>query len=149
MKKKILVIGNYNDAIYHGLAGVDERLTSILSDYELICTDDTSKLLSLEKDHISGIISYLDIWQSKLYDDEANAFEHFVANGGGALLLHNGISIQSQDRLLTLAGAKFLVTHIMKLSALSRLLIPSQKAAKAFLLMKNLINLSLCQITKK
>lgn len=85
MKKKILVIGNYTDAIYHGLAGVDKRLTSILSDYELICTDDTSKLLSLEKDHISGIISYLDIWQSKLYDDDANAFEHFVANGGGAL----------------------------------------------------------------
>ena len=47
MKKKILVIGNYTDAIYHGLAGVDERLTSILSNYELICTDDTSKLLSL------------------------------------------------------------------------------------------------------
>lgn len=47
MKKKILVIGNYNDAIYHGLAGVDKRLTSILSDYELICTDDTSKLLTL------------------------------------------------------------------------------------------------------
>ena len=71
MKKKILVIGNYNDAIYHGLAGVDERLTSILSNYELICTDDTSKLLSLEEDQISGIISYLDIWQSKLCDDEA------------------------------------------------------------------------------
>ena len=29
MKKKILVIGNYNDAIYHGLAGVDKRLTSM------------------------------------------------------------------------------------------------------------------------
>ena len=90
MKKKILVIGNYNDAIYHGLAGVDKRLTSILSDYELICTDDTSKLLTLEEDQISGIISYLDIWQSKLCDDEANAFEHFIENGGGALLLHNG-----------------------------------------------------------
>ena len=71
MKKKILVIGNYNDAIYHGLAGVDKRLTSILSDYELICTDDTSKLLSLEEDQISGIISYLDIWKSKLCDDLA------------------------------------------------------------------------------
>ena len=108
MKKKILVIGNYNDAISHGLAGVDERLTSILSDYELICTDDTSKILTLEEDQISGIISYLDIWKSKLCDDESNAFEHFVTNGGGALLLHNGISIQSQDRLLALAGAKFL-----------------------------------------
>ena len=43
-----------------------------------------------------------------LRDDEAYAFEQFVANGGGALLLHNGISIQSQDRILTLAGAKFL-----------------------------------------
>ena len=106
MKKKILVIGNYTDAIYHGLAGVDKRLTSILSDYELICTDDTSKLLTLEEDQISGIISYLDIWQSKLRDGEANAFEHFVANGGGALLLHNGISIQSQDRLLNTCWRK-------------------------------------------
>ena len=46
MKKKILVIGNYNDAIYHGLAGVDERLTSILSKYELICTDDHQNFLA-------------------------------------------------------------------------------------------------------
>ena len=123
MKKKILVIGNYTDAIYHGLAGVDERLTSILSNYELICTDDTSKLLSLEEDQISGIISYLDIWQSKLCDDEANAFEHFVENGGGALLLHNGISIQSQDRLQHLLAQNFLVIHSMRLYALNHQLI--------------------------
>lgn len=148
MKKKILVIGNYTDAIYHGLAGVDKRLTSILSDYELICTDDTSKLLSLEKDHISGIISYLDIWQSKLYDDEANAFEHFCSKRRRCTLLHNGISIQSQDRLLTLAGAKFLGHPHHEVIRFEPSAHPVTEGCKAFLLMKNLINLSLCQITK-
>lgn len=108
MKKKILAIGNYTDAMYHGFTGVDERLKLILSDYELVCTDDTAMLLSLNENNFSGVISYLDIWNSKLSDDESAALEKFVTAGGGALLLHNGISIQSQPALLQLAGGKFL-----------------------------------------
>lgn len=108
MKKKILAIGNYADAMYHSFTGVDERLKQILSDYELACTDDTSALLTLNEHNFSGVISYLDIWNSKLSDDEAAALEKFVTNGGAALLLHNGISIQSQPTLLQLAGGKFL-----------------------------------------
>lgn len=108
MKKKILTIGNYTDAMYHGFTGVDERLKQILSDYELVCTDDTTALLTLNTNNFSGVISYLDIWDSKLSDDEATALEKFVTDGGGALLLHNGISIQSQPTLLQLAGGKFL-----------------------------------------
>lgn len=108
MKEKILAIGNYTDAMYHGFAGVDERLKQILSDYELVCTDDTKSLLTAKENGFWGIISYLDIWNSKLSDDEAVALEKFVTDGGGALLLHNGISIQSQPALLQLAGGKFL-----------------------------------------
>ncbi len=108
MKEKILAIGNYTDAMYHGFTGVDERLKQILSDYELVCTDDTTALLTLNTNNFSGVISYLDIWDSKLSDDEAAALEKFVTAGGGALLLHNGISIQSQPTLLQLAGGKFL-----------------------------------------
>ncbi len=108
MKKKILAIGNYTDAMYHGFTGVDERLKQILSDYELVCTDDTAMLLTLNANNFSGVISYLDIWNSKVSDDEAAALEKFVTAGGGALLLHNGISIQSQPALLQLAGGKFL-----------------------------------------
>ena len=84
MKKKILAIGNYTDAMYHGFAGVDERLKQILSDYELICTDDTKSLLTAKENGFWGIISYLDIWNSKLSDDEAVALENFVTDGGGA-----------------------------------------------------------------
>lgn len=108
MKKKILAIGNYQDAIYHNFTGVDKRLANILSEYEIICTDQTSRLLSLKQDEISCIISYLDIWNSKLSDAESASFEQFIKNGGSALLLHNGISVQSQDQLLKLVGGKFL-----------------------------------------
>lgn len=108
MKKKILAIGNYTDAMYHGFTGVDERLKTILSDYDVICTDQTAKLLTLKEDSVSGVISYLDIWNSSLSDEKAAALENFVTDGGAALLLHNGISIQSQPPLLRLAGGKFL-----------------------------------------
>lgn len=108
--KKILAVGNYTDAMYHGFSGVDERLKAILSGYELICTDQTEKLLTLKQDKTAGVISYLDIWNSTLTDEEAQALDSFVRQGGAAVLLHNGISIQGQSCLEQLAGGRFL-TH--------------------------------------
>lgn len=107
---KILVLGNYTDAMYHPLEGVDERLQSIFPTKELICTSDTTRLLTLKEENIVAIISYLDIWESTLTDRETNALHHFVEQGGALLLLHNGISIQNQDKLRIMMGAKFL-TH--------------------------------------
>lgn len=108
--EKILAIGNYKDAMYHPFAGVDERLKQILSDKEVVCADDTARLLDLEKEHFDGVISYLDIWDGALTDAEAKSLYSFVEQGGALLIIHNGISIQSQDELRMMMGAKFL-TH--------------------------------------
>lgn len=110
MKKKILVLGNYEDAMYHPFGGVDERLKVILKELELICTDDTGMLLDLKKEQFAGVISYLDIWNGKLADAEAEALQCFVEQGGAVLILHNGISIQNTEDLKIMMGAKFL-TH--------------------------------------
>lgn len=110
MKEKLLVLGNYTDAMYHPLAGVDERLRGILSEQELVCTDRTQMLLSLEKEQFAGVISYLDIWNSALPEQETEALYRFAEEGGAILLLHNGISIQNREILKEMAGARFL-TH--------------------------------------
>lgn len=110
MKKTILVLGNYEDAMYHPLKGVDERLVSIFSDFNVICTEDTRKLLELDKKKYYGVISYLDIWDSELDEEEAGALYHYVSNGGALLILHNGISIQNREELKSMMGGSF-VTH--------------------------------------
>ena len=107
MQKKILVIGNYKDAPYHPLGGVDEELRRIFPKAELVCTDDTGILLDLEKEHFCGLISYLDIWNGVLSEEEAQAVLHFVYGGGALLLLHNGISIQGRDELKKMIGGRF------------------------------------------
>ncbi len=110
MSDKILVLGNYKDAMYHPFDGVDERLTKMFPEKELICVNDTGRLLDLETEGFAGVISYLDIWDGSLTDAESQALISFVEQGGALLILHNGISIQSQDELRCMMGAKFL-TH--------------------------------------
>lgn len=110
MKGKILVIGNYKDAMYHPLGGVDEELKKMFPNMELFCTDETKHLLALKAENFAGVISYLDIWNGKLTDEETEALYTFVAEGGALLVLHNGISIQSRDKLKNMMGAKF-ITH--------------------------------------
>lgn len=110
MKKTILVLGNYEDAMYHPLKGVDERLVSIFSDFNVTCTADTRELLKLDEKKYHGVISYLDIWDSELNEEEARALYHYVSTGGALLILHNGISIQSREELKSMVGGSF-VTH--------------------------------------
>ncbi len=110
MKEKILVIGNYKDAMYHPFEGVDERLKGIFPEKELVCTDDIDKLLDLERGEYAGVISYLDIWEGALTEAQSQALHAFVEGGGALLILHNGISIQSREELKVMMGGKFL-TH--------------------------------------
>ncbi|MBO5487685.1 MAG: ThuA domain-containing protein [Eubacterium sp.] len=110
MKEKFLAIGNYEDAMYHPFQGVDERLKKMFPEKEIFCTDDTTQLLNLQRENYAGVISYLDIWEGKLTDAESQALLSFVEQGGALLILHNGISIQSQEELKVMMGGKFL-TH--------------------------------------
>ena len=109
-KEKILALGNYTDSMYHPFGGVDEQLKRILQEQELVCTDQTDKLLRLSEEGFAGVISYLDIWDSELPAAQAQALCRFVEQGGACMLLHNGISIQNREELRKLAGARF-ITH--------------------------------------
>ncbi|MBQ7919789.1 MAG: ThuA domain-containing protein [Lachnospiraceae bacterium] len=110
MTEKILVVGNYKDAMYHPFGGVDERLKEIFPEKELVCTDDVQELAALRRGEYTGVISYLDIWDGALTGAQAEALRFFVEEGGALLILHNGISIQSREELKVMMGAKFL-TH--------------------------------------
>ena len=113
MKKTILVLGNNEDAMYHPLKGVDERLINIFSDFNVICTTDTQELLTLEEKKYDGVISYLDIWDSELDEKEAGALYHYVSTGGALLILHNGISIQNREELKNMMGGSFVIHPAM------------------------------------
>ena len=108
MKDKILAIGNYKDAPYHPFGGVDECLKEIFQEMELVCTDDPQLFLTLKKGEYKAVISYLDIWNSTLSEEESEALYSYVVSGGALLILHNGISIQSSKKLECIMGGKFL-----------------------------------------
>ena len=134
MSEKILVLGNYKDAMYHPFNGVDERFKKMFPEKELICTDDTGYLLDLEKGDFAGVISYLDIWEGCLTNEESKALADFVKRGGALLILHNGISIQSQDELRVMMGAKFLTHPPMEEIAFETKIHPITEGCKGFVL---------------
>lgn len=106
-RKKLLVLGNYQDAIYHNFSGVDEQIKLILEEkYTVHCTD---KFEVLEGDlDYAGIISYVDLWKGTLSEQQAIQLLSYVEGGGGFCMLHNGISIQNHEQLVKMIGAKFL-----------------------------------------
>lgn len=107
--KKILVLGNYKDvAQYHPLDEVDKRLKEILPDFELHFTDKSSELTKLTE--FDGVISYWDDWNTPVPPEETAALVSFVKNGGGLLIIHNGISLALNEDFRDMAGGRFL-TH--------------------------------------
>lgn len=108
VKKKILVLGIYQNAQYHPLSRVDGRLQEILKDYDLVFTDKPSDLLRCSA--YDGAISYWDDWKEPVKEEETDALIRYVEAGGALLVLHNGISLQLQENFVKLVGAKFL-TH--------------------------------------
>ncbi len=108
--KKLLILGNYEDAIYHPFTGVDECLMSIFSGFDTECTSDLSRLTQIESEGFSGVVSYLDIWNGCPSCEEAEALDKFIEHGGALLVLHNGISLQSSEKLRLLMGGAF-VSH--------------------------------------
>jgi transposase-like protein len=87
---------------------VDEALAEALStEFEITTSDDLSRLLTMDEEGYSLCVSYLDMFDQPFPADAANAVLSFVVHGGGLLCLHNGISLQSDDRLFHLIGGKF------------------------------------------
>jgi type 1 glutamine amidotransferase len=104
-----LLIGNNDDAPYHPLHVVQEQLIRILGDS--VKVDATDKTAPLKQDKINTydlLISYRDNWEQSLNADEVAGILQFVANGGGLLVIHNGISMGVSSELAQLIGAKFI-----------------------------------------
>ena len=107
MKKKILVIGDYEAAKWHPLKGVDVQLEQILKDYDLIFTDDYSSLTSEELKKYSLLINYADAWQTNGTKQTAGAILSYVAEGGAILTLHSGIITRSTPEMELMQGGRF------------------------------------------
>ena len=103
---KTLMIGTYINAPYHPFQEVDRVLISLLGP-QTEATDDFSRLLTMEKEGYSLCVSYIDRFDSALPDGAADAILTFVRHGGGLMCLHNGISLQTDERLYHLIGGKF------------------------------------------
>lgn len=106
--KKILVLGMYEKAMYHPLTGVDQYLESILPDVQFTFTEQITDLCRSEE--YDGVISYWDDWKHPIPGEVSLALQQYVKNGGNLLVLHNGISVQLQEPLAKMIGARFL-TH--------------------------------------
>lgn len=106
--KKIFVFGMYEKAMYHPLTGVAQYLESILPDVQFTFTEQIMDLCRLEE--YDGVISYWDDWNQPIPEEASLALQQYVKNGGSLLVLHNGISVQLQEPLAKMIGARFL-TH--------------------------------------
>lgn len=106
-EKKAIVIGEYSRVEYHPLKGVDHELTDMLSDFKLEFTEDYNRFKTDSLKKCDLLISYVDHWKEKLTDEQTTGLLSYVCSGGGFLILHNGIAIQSRYELAQLAGARF------------------------------------------
>lgn len=106
MKKKVLIVGTYVNAPYHPFQQVDHALAELLApDFDVTVTDDLSVFQRMQGYDLC--ISYIDMFDAALPEGTGEAILSFVRGGGGLLCLHNGISLQTDERLLHLIGGKF------------------------------------------
>lgn len=107
-KPKALLIGDYEDAPYHPLGAVEEKLQQILeSGWQVHATDHYDSLLRENIFAYRLCISYADRWDRPVTAEQAAGLLTYVAEGGGLLVLHNGISLQARPDLAQMIGARF------------------------------------------
>lgn len=107
-KIKALALGNYTDVKYHPFAGVDRELEAILA--EIADVKSTGEYNVLSEEGLAEyelFISYMEFSDKPLDPFQVAALLRYVANGGGLLVVHNGISLQRNQELMTMLGAKF------------------------------------------
>ncbi len=103
-----LALGNYRDAKYHPFTGVDKEIEQIFQGK--IAIRSTGDYGMLNEEYLSPyrlFISYTEFVKEKLSPARTAALLSFVALGGGFLSIHNGISLQRNQELAVMHGAKF------------------------------------------
>ena len=105
-KSRALVIGDQERAPYHPLGAVRGAIADILAPSFLPeFSTDYESVKDLGRDEL--LVSYTDCWKFPPSDTQVAAVVDHVAGGGGLLVLHCGISLQSRPEFAQLIGARF------------------------------------------
>lgn len=107
MKKKVLIIGDNEKAKWHKMSPFDELLKKILNDYEITVTTNYNDFEINELIKYDVCISLVDQWLP-LNESQTFGLLTYVFNGGGLLMIHQGISLQARDELALLARGRFI-----------------------------------------
>ncbi|MBW7477327.1 ThuA domain-containing protein [Paenibacillus oenotherae] len=110
---QILLIGDDQSGGWHPLQPVREELEKILKEkFQLTVTNNYDDLSTLDTSKFAACISYADIGTRNvtLTSEQVSGLLKFIADGGGLLAIHNGISLARSYELLQVIGAKF-VAH--------------------------------------
>lgn len=103
-----LALGDYKHAKYHPFTDVDREIEKIFEgEFAVTSTEDYEQLDPRVLESYSLVISYTEFAKEPLPSAQTAALLSYVANGGGLLAIHNGISLQRSQELGTMLGAKF------------------------------------------
>lgn len=114
---KALALGSYTEVKYHPFSGVDHELEQIMTpELQVDCSEDYSLLSKQTLAEYELVIAYTEFSDIPLAQEQSAALLSYVAEGGGLLAVHNGISLQRNQELGLLLGAHF--THHPEYTAL-------------------------------
>ena len=106
--KKIFIFGSNAEATYHPLDAVKDYFKSVLSDgFEITFSNDISDLDKLNSEDFDAAISYFDLWDKTIPGKTVLNIQSYIKSGGGFLVIHNGISLQSDHEFRKIIGAEF------------------------------------------
>lgn len=105
---RALLLGDFTNAPWHPLEPARLELQAILApEFELTATEDYAVMGRLSLEDYPLFISYADCWNRPVAPELTAGLLRYAAGGGGLLVIHNGISLQSSSELAQLAGARF------------------------------------------
>jgi uncharacterized protein len=108
---KAVVIGDYTEPDYHPMKNIEESLKeTLLNNLDLTFTEDRNYFNYEELSKFNLCILYVDSFGKKLSQQHIKGLLTYVLNGGGLLVIHNGLSYQDNAEFAQLVGGKF-VSH--------------------------------------
>lgn len=107
VNKKAILIGDNALAEWHPLKEPAREFIQILPEFDIMQTEDYDQFKEENLKLYDLCIAFTDRWKEKLTGEQTAGLLSYVAHGGGLLMVHNGIAIQTRYELALLAGGKF------------------------------------------
>jgi uncharacterized protein len=106
LKRALLLGTDRRTAPYHPIDPLAQRLPDILAPgYSVEQSTRPSDLMTI--DEFGLLVLYADLWDQPFAAEHAGAILSFVARGGGIVVVHAGLSVQSRSELAEMIGARF------------------------------------------